>query len=577
MTKSRNILIYILFGLLIQNNVYSSNPSERRIIPLSQSEKTTDRFRFDLNSHIADIIYRHPALYELQNHKGHFFDDVININDSLSADSIPFRRTSVCLRYADSKISGDFLPYNGNSFIDTEVLANAIYGTSNYGTIFGSISFSKGLHAGYAWNAIRDADLYLPYIISDSTGGDYRYENYYVAGGYSFHLNRLYYGVEGSIKGEIASRQTDPRCANTLSYLTLRASATLPLDSGDALSLSASYIRNKQYLHLLNWRPNQQDRFFVTYGFGYYDLQESPVSFGIRRMYYIEGVNTKLTYSNIGKNKNISPDITADLEYVLLSMKTEEASAKNLFGSTTHHFNGSLWLAFVKNSTLEYTVGVQTQNRLRKGKENIYEAYRPDENYPSIYDYRLVGTRSRYTSIVSQNMLQGKINYNLTDNFTLEALLGVGADYLSERYSLNNQHWYVISAYPSLGIGAKHRTAKAEWGVDARLFMHIPINYDYKVEYGEFRLDYQTTFLPYAFHTDRSVSVLSGLYFSYPITKNGQKAGISLKYYIRRGSRPIDVIYNGTPGVVSHLLSNPSTEKIHNNEYRINATLFIEL
>ena len=123
--------------------------------------------------------------------------------------------------------------------------------------------------------------------------------------------------------------------------------------------------------------------------------------------------------------QRIGRDITADLEYVLLSMKTEEASAKNLFGSTTHHFNGSLWLAFVKNSTLEYTVGIQTQNRLRKGKENIYEAYRPDENYPSIYDYRLVGTRSRYTSIVSQNMLQGKINYNLTDNFTLEALLGV--------------------------------------------------------------------------------------------------------------------------------------------------------
>ena len=294
-------------------------------------------------------------------------------------------------------------------------------------------------------------------------------------------------------------------------------------------------------------------------------------------MYYIEGISTKLTYSNICGENNIGTDITADLEYKLLSMKTEEASAKNLFGSTTHHFNGSLWLAFVKNSTLEYTVGVQTQNRLRKGKENIYEAYLPDENYPSIYDYRLVGTRSRYTSIVSQNMLQGKINYNLTDNFTLEALLGVGADYLSECYSLNNQHWSVISAYPSLGIGARQHIGKAEWGIDSRIFLHLPINYDYKVEYGEFRLDYQSTFLPYAFHTDRSVNILSGLYFSYQINKSGQKAGIALRYYIRTGSRPTDVIYNGTPGVVSHLLSNPSTEKIHNNEYRINATLFIEL
>lgn len=173
-----------------------------------------------------------------------------------------------------------------------------------------------------------------------------------------------------------------------------------------------------------------------------------------------------------------------------------------------------------------------------KAKENIYEAYLPDENYPSIYDYRLVGHRSRYTSIISAKYVT-EINYNITNRFTIEALLGVGADYLSERYSLNNQHWSVISAYPSLGIGARQHIGKAEWDRFTNV-LHLPINYDYKVEYGEFRLDYQSTFLPYAFHTDRSVSVLSGLYFSYPITKNGQKAGISLKYYIRRGSRPID-------------------------------------
>lgn len=551
-------------------------PLQRRIVSLSPPEQTADKFRFDLQSHLADIVYRHPALYEWQNRNGYIFSDVRHRSDTMPIPLL--RRTNISLRHADGKISGDYLPFAGNAFTDSEINAEAIYGTAGDGTMFGSASFSKGRHSGYGWNAIRHAELYLPYVIADSTGGDYRYENYYMAGGYASRLHRGYYGVGGSFRGEIASRQTDPRCANTTSWLTVDASAVWPVATRHWLAVRASYIRNKQHLHLRNWRPNQQDRFFVTYGFGYYDLQESPVSFGIRRMYYMQGIETQATFGNLGLRKGGSVGFTADVNYAFLAMKTEESDAKNLFGSDTHHVNGSWWLTSAEDRALQWSLGLQTHNQFRRGKENIYETYRPDENYPSIYDFRLVDTRKRYTYTFSSNRMQGKIDYGFSGpRLRLELLGGIGADYRSEGYENPHHHWEVWTVCPMLGAGAKQRLNKVEWGINSLGVVRLPLQYGYDVSGGKFRLDYQETFLPYAYYTDRSFTLRNELYVSYRIGKQGRRVGIIVQHLLRNGRRPADVAYTETPGVISHRLSHPASGKVNNHESWISASLFIAM
>lgn len=573
-----HILLFILFSITINNSVYSYSPLRRGLMELSPADKITNRYRFDLQSHISDLIAKQPALYQMQNSEGIFYPTSNNPkNNTDSLINRLYRRTLATLRHSDTRLSGDYLPYEGNAFADTEVNAEAIHGTSQHGTIYGSVSFAIGSHLGYGWNAIRHAELYIPYLIADSTGGDYRYENYMVTGGYSGQLNKLYYGLGGSIRGEIAYRQTDPRCANTSSWLTLDASIAIPFDSTSLLAFRASYIRTKQYLHLWNWRPNQQDRFFITYGFGYYDLQESPVSFGIRRMYYIQGLQTQLTYSNSSKKSYYLPEITADIEYTFMSMKTEEASAKNLFGSNSHHINGSLWLNLGKQSHLGLLIGIQTQNRIRTGKENIYETYRPDENYPSIYDFRLVDTRRRYSSIVSESMLQGKIRYRPTAQLSIQALLGVAVDYRTERYASPIYQWSVLAIAPSFGVGVNNRFKKIELGINSRFLIRTPIDYSYNVDGGEFRLDYQHTFLPYAFFTDRSFMIQSEMHISYPFNRQGQRVGIAIRHHVRKGNRPSNVKYEGIPSVVSHLLSHPTDDMTFNSEDGFSVALFVDL
>lgn len=579
MTKHfHSIIAYILLNIFTIVPLHSSNHLPQRVVAVSPADNVTDRLRFDLHGHFNDLIRRHPALYQLQNDRGEFYpatSPTVESGDSLIHRL--YRKTLVSIRHSANRLSGDFLPYEGNDFADTEINADAVYGTTQHGTIFGSASFAKGLHKGYGWNAIRHAELYLPYLIADSTGGDYWYENYWVAGGYSFRAGELYYGLGGSIRGEIAYRQTDPRCVNTSSWLTVDASAALPFGNTSLLALRTSYIRTKQHLHLWNWRPNQQDRFFVTYGFGYYDLQESPVSFGIRRMYYLQGLQTQITYGSGKSEGGRMPVVTADMEYSFMSMKTEESSAKNLFGSDTHHINGSLWLNFGYRNTWNFTAGLQTKNRFRSGRENIYETYRPDENYPSIYDFRQVDTRRRYSSTLSESNVQLKAGYRFLPHLTVEGILGTAVDYRSEGYSSPLHQWAVLSLSPSLGIGAKYDNGRLECGGSVRLLQRIPTHYNYNVDGGEFRLDYQETFLPYAFYTDRSSAFFGEFYMSYPINKRGQRAGIVVNHYLRKGSRPSDVEYTGTPGIVSHLLSHPTNGKVSNGEILFNVTLFVQI
>lgn len=532
-----------------------------------------EKYNFTLDNFISNIVYQHPALYEMQNKNGVFF-----AAPSLS-DSLPLLKTANILsRYSNGEIKGDYLPYSGNGFIDKEIAAHAIQGTKKNGTIYGQASFSKGKHNGYGWNAIRHAEIYLPYIIADSTGGDFIYENYYLAGGYSFQRKQTYYGLGASFRGEIASRQTDPRCANTTTWLKLDASAARYLKSGDWIALRLSYIRNKQHLHLRNWRPNQQDRFYVTYGFGYYDQQESPVSFGIEQMYYVQGAETQLIFSNLKTNNRAKMNFTANIQYQFLTMKTEQRSGKNLYGSNTHHIHGAIWLKTPQIEKCQLTIALKSNNRIRKGRENIYETFCPDENYPSIYDYRLVNTRKRYSGLISSNMIQGKLSLPIASKKCyFDILTGMEINYISESYKNPKHHWHVFSISPMLGLGARQKSKRFWWEMNVTAVTRLPENYKYNVTSGEFRLDYQQTFLPYAYHTDKSITLHNELSVSVPYNKAGNRLGFALHFYIRQGKRPSDVTYDGIPSVQSHLLSYPSQEPVKNKEVWAKTVFFIML
>lgn len=572
----------LVYFLLLTIGICCVYKSEAQIRPrykansfyLSPTDKRLDRFNFDIENLWGDILHHQSALYEMQNKEGDF------LHHSTQSDSLTsWHQRYLSITHASGNIDGDYLPDEGNAFAHSAVDAQAVHNTLKHGSIQGEASFAKGLHRGYAWNAIRHAELYRPYLLLDSTGGDYKYENYYLSGAYAFRIQKIYCGLNASFRGEIATRQTDPRCANTTMWVKIGSSVAGRINNRHWIATRIHYLRNKQHLDLWNWRTMQQDRFFYAYGFGYFDLKESPTFFGVKRMYYIQGAEAQITYSNLKSHvQGQNHKLMADVYYKFQSMKTEEQDAKNLFGSNTHQLNIQLLAGLWQNSQISFQSIVQSKNRFRFGKENIYENFCPDPNYPSIYDFRLINTRKRYTDIFSNAKWLNKLSYLIPQHhLRIEIAGGIAFDYISTNYSKPQQSWNVTSLYPMVGLGAKQRLKGVEWSANSLCFIKKPQTYSYNVAQEDYKLDYQTTFLPYAYYTDASFNWCNELYARFNLKNIHNSIGIALRHYWRKGHRSTDIIYNAIPNIQSSVLSIPKTGKVENMESYFSLSLFVSL
>ena len=83
-------------------------------------------------------------------------------------------------------------------------------------------------------------------------------------------------------------------------------------------------LRGARVVTQYNWRPGQQDKFFVSYGFGQVDVSNSPIWFGISRMNYVNG--WKLS-SRLDTRRGDA----IGLDYSGYFLDTEERSSINLF------------------------------------------------------------------------------------------------------------------------------------------------------------------------------------------------------------------------------------------------------
>lgn len=99
--------------------------------------------------------------------------------------------------YSNGCVEGDFLPYEGNAFTDFRLTGFGQYSIPSAGTLFGKVQYARGRHKNIGWNAMRHPELYLPYIATDSIGGDFHFEDYHVEGGYAFSLGNWHLEATG--------------------------------------------------------------------------------------------------------------------------------------------------------------------------------------------------------------------------------------------------------------------------------------------------------------------------------------------------------------------------------------------
>ncbi len=528
-----NIRLYILLfsivcccrmpaqSLLLDRVNHSLSPQEDRYYAT----------HVDISLTSDKVMYANPVFAEWRNH---------------TDTTLSRRHAIVYAGIAGSDSKGDFIPYEGNGSSDYRMGAYGEYTTPHSGTLSGSIQYAQGKHRNIGWSAMRQPELYFPYISTDSCGGDFKFDTYYAEGNYAFTLKEWTLGVKGSFYGEQAYRLTDPRALNNTTWLRFNVGAAHQI--GDhLLMLDAGYGRNKQHMQLRYWRPGQQDRFFVCYGFGLYDTRQSAVLFGKSRMYYIDDFNTRLQYLS-PQDKPLR--FHASLAYTYQHMQTEESDIYNLYESRSHLLSPLLRLTYNPNSDWQFEFMASSDIVLRKGYENIIEEYLIDKEN-NIYDFRTIDTQQNYCRNTDELSVALKASKKFGRmEFGLQS--GITTNGYEEKFVSADYYIKVKTLTPHVKLSAEWATAKEHISI-ALLYAHQSVKnnkYDVWIQNQKIaHLDFQHAFAPYAFRTANLNMLTADITWQHQLKK--MAIGLNGKLYVVGGKRKQDATYTGSIGFQS--------------------------
>ena len=556
----RRLFLYSLCVLIATCGLKAQTTllSERQKSDLSPSENRYERHSTDMDVRQLKQLYANPAFYEL-------------IQQDKNLIKMPQYRSTVYSGYANGESKGDFLTYQGNGFEDFRLGASGEYSIRKIGTLYGSIQYARGKHKNIGWSAMRSPELYLPYISTDSIGGDFNFEDYQVEGGFAFNLNGWTLGIRGIFHGEQAHRMTDPRALNNTTWLNVGVGIARTFN-GHLMMAEGNFGRNKQNMDVRYWRPGEQDRFFVCYGFGLYDVRESAVSFGYSRMFYIKEGNAHFSYqSPTGKPFTLY----ANLGYEYDRMKTEEKDIQTLYYSKTNNFKPSIKIDWETSSSLLLSVWMESDWMHRKGYENIYERYLSDVAN-NIYDYRKVDTQQNYIFTQSNSLAQLRLRYKLTPKHRLGFQGGISLftrkeEQTKDHYSVKNITYFPHGKVDYL---MEHKCSELELGV---LFgKQLNARHDYNVNLKNQsieHLDFQQTFAPYTYFNSTYSSLQMSASYIYHFSKCG--LGLTLKLMYVSGNRDKDAIYSQRIGFESTAPMITTTPDKHDELWGSSSLFFV--
>ena len=544
----RFIKTYIfLLVVMVCSLIHAQPLIDRTNLPLSPSEVRAIDASADLLQIVTSTLYSIPVFIYWCSH-----------NDTTS-----YHRTALIytgLAGADSK--GDFVPYEGNGSTDYRIGAYGEYLAQHGGTLSGRIQYSQGEHRNIGYSAMRLPELYFPYISTDSCGGDFKYDTYYIEGNYAFSLSKWLLGVKSSFYGEQAYRLTDPRALNNTMWLRFNTGFARDME-GHLFMLDVGYGRNKQHMQLRYWRPGQQDRFFVCYGFGLYDTRQSAVSFGKSRMYYINEYNSCFQYLS-PKSKPLQ--LHFSMKYSFGHMTTEESDIYNLYESRSHHFVPMLNVTYNPRGNWRFDLMTEADILHRKGYENIIEEYLIDKGN-NIYDFRTIDTRQNYIRNTSDATVALRTTKRI-NHLEVHVQGGVSVNNYEERYRSNGYCVKVASFIPHVRLGTEWNGKNDDMTIGITYSKHEVGNHKYDIQMQNQQiahLDFQHAFAPYAYETANFQNVVADITWTHRL-KN-LDYGINGKLCITEGNRLDDVTYEGIPGFLSSAPCISTVPDKHNERW----------
>jgi len=495
-----------------------------------------------------------------------------SLEKQIDADTSEQTAASIFTSFSASETDGDFLVYKGRSGNKAALEGIAIKDYGKYGILSGRAYYAKGLDRDISWNAMRFPDFYMPYIITDSTGGDSRFEIYCAESGYAKNINKWHLGFDFKFFGEQAYRLTDPRVLNNTTFLTFKLSVGKTFKNQSGVLATFYYMRNKQYEHDRYWRPGEQQRFFVLYGFGLYDMKESVVSFGVSRMYYINNFGSELFYI-LSKSGRLNATIGFTYDYK--KMYTEESDILKLYNTCTHNLLPKVDIKYAFTKKFDVKLQSISDILMRKGYENIYEKYVTDVA-TSTYDFRKIADEQNYifNLIDSKNTLRfeynnDKINIGVETSASVFYRLEKNTKYCYKVKNIN----FLPAVKTDISFDSKNHKENIYFGVEYQKQKSLKNTYDVEIKNNAIpHLDFQTCFAPYAYYSAEFNKISCQISYKHRFEK--YSVGIKFSGIIIDGNRLPEVEYTKEIGYNS-ICPMISTHADKHNEKIFSTALFV--
>lgn len=524
---------YIPMMLLAMSQLTSAQNGWLNSETFNRAEGVLQQGLTDVEHEYGQHYIANPALLNshLQNRRA-----FTNAPDS-TPDSL--RHISIAVDLNKGKFSGDYLPTEGNNFRRMGLHAFGFHQEAK-ATLMGQADFSFGQDKNIGWNTFRFPEIYWPYIVADSTGGNKKYERYHLLGAYGYRMGKLDVGVKGAFTGDFAYRETDPRIENISSFLNLDAGVSYPLGN-NRLAFNFGYQLHRQTMDLKHFRSGQFAGFLMEYGFGQYDYIFSPIYNSMKQVQHQHHYAFDLAFLSDARKafrNNVNVGYTKEV------MDCEEDIYKlNLYNAKTGTWRVN-YGAIYDNRSIGLQLVLDASGLVRNGQENLFEKYvSATVDGVDVYDYKQFGSLNRYQ--MTQNKVKGLLKFSgyVSRQFTLSLIGQVDYFKREETYSEDD---YLISntlLTPAGGIELNLHNNKFEASLRGMFAKQTVADSKYRVDLTlERETEYQHAFATYAYYAAEGNMVSGELMLKRKLAK--LDAGVKVQVSLMNADRLDDATYN---------------------------------
>lgn len=271
--------------------------------------------------------------------------------------------------------------FDGDEFSFFDISAKGYKSDLFKSVVSGFASYQAGVKRNTAWSDVADTELFYPYLVADSIGGDYHSENYKVGASYAHKIGKMQVGGGINYRGAVHYRKIDPRPINNVSEIEFVVGALYPVKSY-YLGINVGYLDYKQTMSSSSLKEDRKDKYFSMRGFGLYDYRLTDVGSNYSRYFLMDEWSAGLQLAH-KENKNW----LVNLNLTRQKVTTSEGSVR--IPSIVNRFNPEMEVSYLKEfGKNRLLVSLNAGMTNSKGIENQYDTVIVHRN-PTVVSYKL--------------------------------------------------------------------------------------------------------------------------------------------------------------------------------------------